>query len=34
MNTSVGAVLDCGGPNTEHMPTYIQYIATSRYVGS
>ena len=28
MNMSVGAVLDWGGPNTEHMPMYIQYIAT------
>ena len=28
MNMPVGAVLDCGGLITEHMPTYIQYIHT------
>ena len=30
MNMSVGAVLDCGGLITEHMPTYIQYIHTQK----
>ena len=32
MNMSVGSVLDCGGPISEHTPTvrtYIQYIHTS-----
>ena len=28
MNMSVGSVLDCGGPISEHTPTYVQYIHT------